>query len=218
MSIKNLFSKIKLHGCTITALKPQEAPLGIKKKRQRTILKFAELKSYDMYSACEIANDIVCCVEDSYNFFRHEHRKNKIYTQVISESGLVTTIRSHNLLKHRVAALSAENSEIKADELLRACFSSFQNRKDFRKISQIHNSAIYSDSINDSLLALWSMVESLVENDESKSSKQPDEEKDTKDKGNRSKTGKVISYILPFLKSTYIPKLIQTCIEQPILI
>lgn len=214
LSIKNLLSKIKLHGCKITALKPQEAPLGIKKKRQRSILSFAELKSYDMYSACDIANDIVCCVEDSYNFFRHEHRKNKIYTQVISESGLVTTIQSHNLLKHRVAALSAENSEIKADELLRARFSSFQNRKDFRKISQIHNSAIYSDNINNSLLALWPMVESLVENDETTSSKQTDDEKDTKDKVNRSKTGKVISYIVPFLKSSYIPKLVQTCMED----
>lgn len=218
LSMKNLFAKVKLKNGKIETLKPAEAPLGIKKKHQQTILKFAEIKSCDMYSACEIANSIVCCVEDSYNFFRHQTRKIKNYTQVISESGLVTTIRPHNLLKHRVAALSIENSEIKADELLRARFSSYQNTRDFHKISKIHNSAIYSDNINDSLLSLWSTIESLIEDDETEVKKQSGDEKDSKNRGSsntsRSKTGKVISYIMPFLKSTYISKLVQTCMED----
>ena len=84
LSLKNLLAKIKLRNSKITALSPQEAPVGIKKKYQRTILKFEAIQSYDMYTACEIANDIVCRVADSYNFFRHESRKNKTHVQVIS--------------------------------------------------------------------------------------------------------------------------------------
>lgn len=220
MSLKNLFSKITLRNSTIVALNPQEAPVGIKKRNQRTILKFESIQSYDMYSACEIANDIVGYVADAYNFFRHEPRRYKTHIQVISESGLVTTISHHNLLKHRVAALSIEHSEKKADELLKAQFSNNPNRKDFGKISKIHNSAICSDNVNDSLLALWSMIESFIEDDAPETKKQTDdkEEKQTKkvevSKYSRSKTGKVINYIIPFLKSTYVAKLVQTCMND----
>ena len=220
MSLKNLLSKITLRNSKIVALNPQDAPVGIKKKKQRTILKFESIQSFDMYSACEIANDIVDCVADSYNFFRHQPRKYKTHIQVISESGLVTTIRPHNLLKHRVAALSIEYSEKMADELLNAQFSTIRNRKDFSKISKIHNSAICSDNVNDSLLALWSMIESFIEEDELEVKKQSEdtEEKKTKlveaPKSSRSKTGKVINYMIPFLKSTYISKLVQTFMED----
>ena len=220
LSQKKLFAKIKLLNGRIIALKPEEAPLGIKKKNQKTILKFEELQSYDMYSACEIANEIVCCVEDYYNFFRHQSRKNNTYTQVISESGLVSTIRPHNLLKHRVAALSIKNSEERAYELLRAGFSSLQNRKDFDKISKIHNSAVYSDNINESLLSLWSIIESFIEEDELEIQYHTEEksEKDLKNisssKTPRSIISKVIQCIIPFLKSTYVSKLVQTCMDD----
>ena len=220
MSLKNLLSKVQLRNSKIIALNPQEAPVGIKKKNQRTILKFETIQSYDMYTACEIANDVVCCVADSYNFFRHEPRKNKTHVQVISESGVVTTIRPHNLLKHRVAALSIESSEQRADELLHAQFSTTQNRKDFSKISKIHNAAIYSDNVNDSLLSLWSMIESFIEDDEPEIKKQSEDTEEQKgkvvetSKVSRSKTGKVIAYIIPFLKSTYISKLVQTCMDD----
>lgn len=99
-------------------------------------------------------------------------------------------------------------------------FSSIQNRIDFGKISKIHNSAIYSDNINDSLLALWSMIESLVEDDEPEIKKQiedkceTDSKNKTVSKSSRSKTSKVISYAIPFLKSTYISKLVQTCMDD----
>lgn len=146
-------------------------------------------------------------------FFRHSHSKIRTYGQVVAEDKSVTTIKPQQLLKYRVSALSHEDSERNADALLRALFSNQKNKQDLKKIATIHNSAIYSESTNDSLLSLWSVLESLVENDEDKTKlgKPKDEkDKDAEKKGSRSKIGNIVEYILPFLKSTYIKKLVET--------
>lgn len=212
-ALQTLFGKMWIRDCKISVMKPEDVPPGIKVKRQKTILRFESIKEYDMYSAFFYAQTIASNVVDAYGFFRHSHSKIRTYGQVVAEDKSVTTIKPQQLLKYRVSALSHEDSERNADALLRALFSNQKNKQDLKKIATIHNSAIYSESTNDSLLSLWSVLESLVENDEDKTKlgKPKDEkDKDAEKKGSRSKIGNIVEYILPFLKSTYIKKLVET--------
>lgn len=214
-SLQPLFNKMWIRDCNISVMKPEDVPTGIKIKGQKAILRFERIKEYDMYSAFFTAQIIASNVVDAYGFFRHNHNKIKTYGQVVAADKSVTTIKPQQLLKYRVAALSHEDSERNADALLKALFSNKQNKKDLRKIATIHNSAIYSESISDSLLSLWSILESLVENDEDKAkqSKQQGEKSNDSEpnkKISRSKIGNIIEYITPFLKSTYIRKLVET--------
>lgn len=212
-ALQSLFGKMWIRDCNITVLKPGNVPSGIKSKRQKTILRFDTIKCYDMYSAFFIAQTIASNVVDAYGFFKHNHSRIKTYGQVIAEDKSVTTIKPQQLLKYRVSSQSHEDSERNADALLKALFSNQKNRQDLKKIATIHNSAIYSESTNDSLLSLWSILESLVENDEEKikQSKAKDEnDKGSEKKTYRSKIGNLIEYVMPFLKSTYIQKLVET--------
>ena len=69
-----------------------------------------------------------------------------------------------------------------------------------------------SDNVNDSLLSLWSLVESLVDTDSTYHS----ENSDIKDNDEirKSKSISVVDCIMPFLKSTYVCKLVNTCISD----
>ena len=72
--------------------------------------------------------------------------------------------------------------------------------------------SVYSDVTSDSLLSLWSILESIVDKDNDTDEKQID--KGNEDKKDRSKIGNVISYTIPYLKSTHIQKLVQTCMTD----
>lgn len=66
----------------VSIVDPTSVPIGVKTKRQKTILKFECIKSYDMYSAFEIADAISSCVANSYAFFRHDPNQMRTYGQV----------------------------------------------------------------------------------------------------------------------------------------
>lgn len=215
-ALKSLFEKIYIPNSKILVLKPQDVPNGIKTKQQQTILKFETIKALDMYSAYETANDISSCVVDSYGFFRHNRSTVKTYGQVMCEDKAVVSIKPKHLLKHRVSSLSLLDAEKNADLLLSTLFSNRQNQKDVRKIIKIHNGAIKSENINDSLLSLWSLLESLFDNDFSSnhSATESTSEENIQKENLRSKSINVIEFLIPFLKSTYVSKLVQTFIED----
>ena len=198
-----LFGKLKVSDLNVSIVDSDSIPKGIKTKRQKTILKFESIESYDMYSAFEIADAISACVVNSYAFFRHGPFAMRTYGQVLDENQRITTIRPKQLLKYRVLALSHLASTQNAEFLIAVLFENLHNLSTFSKITRIHNRAIYSENTSDSLLSLWSILESIVEeddcNDDSGTSKA--------EKMERSKIGNIIAYILPYLKSTYIQKL-----------
>ena len=210
--INSLFAKIMPISGTLHVLNPSEAPIGIKAKKQKTILKFESIEALDMFSAYEIAHVIASCVIDSYAFFRHDGSSIKTYGQVVCTDKSIVRIRPKQLLKHRVSALSQIDSEKNADMLLSVLFSNDLNSKDLNRIVKIHNSALKSESINDSLLSLWSLVESLVDADSTVQKKSLDSKES--DEAQRYKSGNVIDTLVPFLKSTYICKLVQTIIAD----
>lgn len=206
-----LFKKMMVSDFKILMLDLKSVPTGIKTRRQKTILKFEGIESYDMYTAFEIANAISSCVVNSYSFFRHEPDVVRTYGQVDDQSGSIVTIQPKKLLKHRVSVLSREDSTKNAESLIKVLFANYENLSDFMKITNIHNSAIYSENTSESLLSLWSILESIVEDDSENDKLKSD---DTSGEKERSKIGSVISYTIPYLKSTYIQKLVQTCMSD----
>ena len=216
--IKSLFEKLVLSDGTLHVVDPSEVPAGIKTKNQRTILKFESIKALDLFSAYETAFSIASHVIDSYAFFRHDGSSIRTYGQVVCTDKSIVSIRQRQLLKHRVAAQSRLNSEKNADMLLSVLFSNIPNRTDLRRIVRIHNTALKSESINDSLLSLWSLAESLVDVDNTVMKEKADikETTDTKEKeeAQRYKSGNVINIMIPFQKSTYVSKLVQTLISD----
>lgn len=213
-SLMPIFEKLVISDLHISMIDMKKVPVGIKTKRQKTILKFEAIESYDQYSAFEIAVSISSCVVNAYSFFRHDPATIRTYGQVMDENGGILTIRSKKLLKNRVAALSQENATYKADVLLKVQFANYDNLNNFMKITSIHNSAICSNNISDSLLSLWSIMESIVEEDENIKDSKNKEDSNNENKKERSKIGNVISYTIPYLKSSYIAKLVQTCMAD----
>lgn len=207
-SLFPLFKKLVVADLKISMLDSKSVPTGIRTRRQKTILRFEKIESYDMYTAFEIANAISSCVVNAYSFFRHEPNAVHTYGQVVDESGNIVTIQPKKLLKHRVAILSREDSTKNAESLIKVLFTNYENLSDFMKVTRTHNSAIYSENTSESLLSLWSILESIVEEDRINDKLKSESNNVEKE---RSKIGNVISYTLPYLKSTYIQKLVQTC-------
>lgn len=210
-SLLPLYEKLEVSDLKVSMVDSSSVPNGIKTKRQKTILKFEAIESLDMYSAFEIANAISSCIVNSYSFFRHDPNSVRTYGQVIDAQNTITTIRPKKLLKYRVSSLSREDSTKNAETLIKAFFTNFENLSSFSKITKIHNAAICSENTSDSLLSLWSILESIVEEDSNSEEKKTDINDDKKE---RSKIRNVISYTLPYLKSTYIQKLVQTCMTD----
>lgn len=153
-SLFPLFKKIVISDLNVSMLDLESVPIGIKTKRQKTVLKFEGVESYDMYSAFEIVSAISSCVVNSYSFFRHDSNAVHTYGQVVNENGSIFTIRPKKLLKNSVAALSRQDATQNAESLIKILFANYENLSDFMKITNIHNSAIYSENAIESLLSL----------------------------------------------------------------
>ena len=210
-SVFPLFNKLEISDLKVSMVDMKNVPKGIKTKRQKTILKFEDIESYDMYSAFELANAIALVVVDSYSFFKHGIKTIRTYGQVVDKENIITTIRPPKLLKNRVATLSHENSSKNAETLINVLFANYDNLSNFIRITKTHNAAILSDNISESLLSLWSILESIVEEDNNVEDNKIDTANEKKE---RSKIGNVIAYTMPYLKSTYIRKLVQTCMDD----
>lgn len=210
-SLLPLFDKLDSSDIKISVINTAEVPIGIKTRRQKTILKFESIECYDMYTAFDIADAISSCVVNSYSFYRHDPYSVRTYGQVIDEQNIITTIRPKKLLKHRVPILSRENSTKNAELLMKILFASYENLFAFSKVTKIHNSAVCSESTSDSLLSLWSILESIVEED---SNIEEIKSENSGNKKERSKIGNIIAYTIPYLKSSYIKKLVQTCMTD----
>lgn len=193
-----LFKKITTDEIDITNMDLKNLPSKIRSRGQKTILKFSNVIGLDLFSAYESVKRISTVIVNSYNYYTHSKTKIKIYGHVIDRNCEVISISEQDLLKNRVSALSFDESQKMADEMLQVTFSGYNNFDKIQKITEIHNSAIYSNNISDSLLALWSILESLCP--------KTDEKED--------KIARVKKYLLPFLKSTYIEKIVITCMED----
>ena len=188
-----LFQGMRVDKLTVSMIDVNHLPLGIKAKGQKTIIRFEGVESLDIYSAYTLVQTISDFIVNSYGFYSHMRNGVKRYGQVVDDKGNVTTINRSDLLKDRVSSSSHEESSRNANNLLKITFSSYRNLEEISKLTEIHNSAVYSNNTSDSLLSLWSILESQAEDDKEK-----------------DKITCVKENVIPFLKSTYIEKLVST--------
>lgn len=192
-SLIPLFKKLKTQDVEISKIEDHDRPKGIKAKGQKMILKFENVYGLDVFSAYGLVRSISTIIVNAYGYYSHIKNKVKINGQIIDKNGKITAISDHELLKHRVSAMSHEESATNADEMLNIAFTTFLNMREISKVTEIHNAAVCSENTSDALLSLWSIAESLSGSEE------------------RDKIQKVKESMMPFLKSTYIEKLVKTC-------
>lgn len=192
-SLMPLFNRIKAGESDITLMHANSLPMGVKARGQKTILKFHKVKALDIFSAYEMVREISSVIINAFAYYSHIRNKVKVYGQVIDEKKRITSIDDQDLLKYRVSSLSYEESTHNAENMLNITFSTIFNMREISKITEIHNSAIYSENTSDSLLGLWSIAETLSGEEET------------------DKIQKVKNRMIPFLVSTYIEKIVTTC-------
>lgn len=188
-----LFNRIKVGESEITLMDANSLPVGVKVRGQKTILKFEKVKALDVFSAYEFVREISSVIINAFAYYSHIKNKVKVYGQVMDEKKGITSIADQDLLKYRVSALSYEESTHNAENMLNISFSTIFNMKEISKVTEIHNSAVYSENTSDSLLGLWSIAETLSGEEET------------------DKIQKVKNRMIPFLVSTYIEKIVTTC-------
>lgn len=66
-----LFQKMKLKDEDIELVDVKSVPIGIKTKKQKTILRFNSIKSLDYYFAYELAQNISSLIIDIHSFYLH---------------------------------------------------------------------------------------------------------------------------------------------------
>ena len=191
-----LFKKLENDRISIELVDPRNVPLGIRTKHVKTLLLFSEVDALDEYSAYSIVENISSLIVNAHLFYRHLGEAVNSNGQVVDVNGNITRIRKTELLKYRVAAGSINESKENANRVLSTAFSTYQNFRNIPRLIEKHNAAIYSESTSDSLLSLWSVLESQIDN----------QSEELTDKFNP-----VSDYVIPFLKSTYIYKLTSTC-------
>ena len=194
----SLFEQITTDKIEISNEDLQKLPKGIRSRGQKTIFKFSNVHGLDLFSAYELVKKLSTVIVNSYTFYTHTKTKIVLYGQVIDQNGKVVKIQEQDLLKNRVSAQSYDKSQQMADQMLRLTFTGYNNFEKIQKVTEIHNAAVCSEDISDSLLALWSLLESLCTHEHS-----------TEDKMSRVK-----KYLIPFLKSTYIEKIVMTCMDD----
>ncbi len=188
-----LFNRIKAGESEITLMDVNSLPVGVKARGKKTILKFEKVKALDVFSAYEIVREISAVIINAFAYYSHIRNKVKVYGQVMDEQKRITSIADQDLLKYRVSALSYEESTHNAENMLNITFSTIINMREISKVTEIHNSAVYSENTSDSLLGLWSIAETLSGEEET------------------DKIQKVKNRMIPFLMSTYIEKIVTTC-------
>lgn len=191
-----LFKKMEFKEIKIELVDQMQIPTGIRTKHTKTLLRFSGISALDEYSAYSVVERIASLIVNAHLFFRHYGDALKINGQVVDSEKRITRIRKAELLKYRVSAASRFESSEGADRALGVVFSSSRNLKNLPRLIEKHNSAIYSESTSDSLLSLWSILESQIE---------------IKPGESTEKFTPVSNYLIPFLKSTYIRKLTSTC-------
>lgn len=177
------------------------APKGIRRKKIQTIIKFSGVTGLDKYSCFRVISAISGFFINCYCFYKHIGYSIEPYGQVMLESGKVFTIRTRDLLKHRVSSMSNQESTQNTQMLLNISPFLGDNIRDILQITRNHNAAIQSNNSNDSLLGLWSILEKLSDDGNEK-------------EDDIGAAFRVIDLVIPFLKQSYIVTLIQTTADD----
>lgn len=142
-----------------------------------------------------MARNIIRLLDHFYSFFRH------IENSIYSNGFVKTEDNKLKFIKEPVSGIekakrtkSFEKSSIGAVDLFDKATMNYENLYKLSRVMEIHNMALAIRSPSNVLLSLWSILELLLEKEENDN--------------DRSRIFNIIDLIMPYLKNSYIEKLI----------
>ena len=170
-------------------------PRGIQKIERYNVVEIKNIKAYDEYSAYEAAKSIIGLLDHFYSFFRY--MGNGVYKNgfVKGDNGSVKFIKEAvSGTEKAKRTKSFEKSSLSALDLFDKATMNYENLYKLSRIMEIHNMALGIKSPSNVLLSLWSILELLLEKEETDN--------------DRSRIFNIIDLVLPYLKNSYIEKLV----------
>lgn len=176
-------------------LEKDDIPKGIQKIDGYNVAEIKNINAYDEYSAYDMARNIIGLLDHFYSFFRH------IEKSIYSNGFVKTEDNKLKFIKEPVSGIekakrtkSFEKSSIGAVDLFDKATMNYENLYKLSRVMEIHNMALAIRSPSNALLSLWSILELLLEKEENDN--------------DRSRIFNIIDLIMPYLKNSYIEKLI----------
>lgn len=176
-------------------LEKDDIPKGIQKIDGYNVAEIKNINAYDEYSAYDMARNIIRLLDHFYSFFRH------IEKSIYSNGFVKTEDDKLKFIKEPVSGIekakrtkSFEKSSIGAVDLFDKATMNYENLYKLSRVMEIHNMALAIRSPSNVLLSLWSILELLLEKEENDN--------------DRSRIFNIIDLIMPYLKNSYIEKLI----------
>ena len=170
-------------------------PKGIQKIEGYNVVEIRNINAYDEYSAYDMAKDIIGLLDHFYSFFRHIEKS--IYSNgfVKMENNKLKFIKEPvSGIEKAKSTKSFEKSSTGAVDLFDKATMNYENLYKLSRIMEIHNMALAIRSPSNALLSLWSILELLLEKEETDN--------------DRSRIFNIIDLVMPYLKNSYVEKLI----------
>lgn len=176
-------------------LEKNDIPKGIQKIEGYNVAEIKNINAYDEYSAYDMARKIIGLLDHFYSFFRH------IEKSIYSNGFVKAEDNKLKFIKEPVSGIekakrtkSFEKSSVGAVDLFDKAIMNYENLYKLSRVMEIHNMALAIRSPSNALLSLWSILELLLEKEENDN--------------DRSRIFNIIDLIMPYLKNSYIEKLI----------
>ena len=176
-------------------LDDSEIPKGIQKIKGYNVVEIKNINAYDEYSAYDMAKNVIELINNFYSFFRHI--ENGIYHNgfvKIENNKLKFITEPVSGIEKAKKTKSFEKSSIGALDLFDKATMNYENLYKLSRVMEIHNMALEIKSPSNALLSLWSILELLLEKEENEN--------------DRSRIFNIIDLVIPYLKNSYIEKLI----------
>lgn len=176
-------------------------PKGIQKIAGYNIVEIKKIDAFDEYSAYGIARRIIGLLDHFYSFFRHIEKgiDNKGFVKMDTERIKVIKESVSGVEKAK-RMNSFEKSSISAINLFDKAIMNYENLYKLSRIMEIHNMALEIKSPSNSLLSLWSILELLLEKEETDN--------------DRSRIFNITDLVVPYLKNSYIEKIIINLLQD----
>lgn len=185
----------------IVVLSDSNIPEDVQKVAKYEIIEIKNIEAFDEYSAYNTARKIIGLLRHFYSFFRYMEND-------IGKNGYVKEMEGKiKFIKDPISGIekvrknkSFEKSSVGALDLFDKATMNYENLYKLSRVMEIHNMALDLKSPANTLLSLWSILELLLEKEENDN--------------DRSRISNIIELVMPYIKNSYIEKLIMNLLAD----
>lgn len=185
----------------VKVLNRNEVPKEIGVKEGFKVVSIEEINSLDEYAAFEMGKTLFKLLNNYFTFFRSIDNELESGGYVKSDEGKIEFIKENVSGINRTRRIqSSEKTYASTTGLLDIATANYENLYKMSRIMEIHNTAIVTKSQSNVLLSLWSILELLLEENET----------DNK----HSRITNIIDMIIPSLVNSYIERIVLDLYED----